>query len=97
MNQMAMNSMLEFSVMRPILNSLNRSLGLSDMSVEFNENGYMTVRLARALNKKETVLMRTVEMNSMLPANIKRIMTILVMMRMMIMTELIMNGNKMFK
>ena len=57
MNQMAMNSMLEFSVMRPILNSLNRSLGLSDMAVEFNENGYMTVRLARALNKKETVLM----------------------------------------
>ena len=57
MNQMAMNSMIEFSVMRPILNSLNRSLGLSDMAVEFNENGYMTIRLARALNKKETVLM----------------------------------------
>lgn len=57
MSSMALSSLVEFSFMRPTLNALNRSLGLSDMSVEFNERGYFTVRLARTISKDDSLLL----------------------------------------
>lgn len=57
MNNIAFNSMLEFSVMRPILNKLGRTFGLTDVAVEFRQNGGMSVRLARALDRNERFLL----------------------------------------
>ena len=57
MNQIAFNSMLEFSVMRPILNQLGRTFGLTDVAVEFRQDGVTAIRLARALDRKERFLL----------------------------------------
>lgn len=57
MSNRAFSSLIEFGVMSPILNALNRSIGLSDMSVEFNSNGYMVLRFARSLDKAERIFL----------------------------------------
>ena len=57
MSDIAFNSMLELSVMRPILNQLGRTFGLTDVSIEFRQNSGMAVRLARALDKNERFLL----------------------------------------
>lgn len=57
MSRMAVSSLLEFSVMSPILNALNRSLGLSDISVELDEKGHMIIRLSRAISKNERLFL----------------------------------------
>ncbi len=56
-NDIALNSMLEFSVMRPILNQLGRTFGLTDVSVEFRNGGAMSVRLAKSLDAKDRFLL----------------------------------------
>lgn len=54
---LAMQSVLEFGVMRPILNQLVRTVGLSEISFDFNSTGNMTVKVAKAIDRKERFLL----------------------------------------